>query len=247
MQHALLGDPLLAWRDDSTLQIGWGGHCVVVESAPPELPKWLGLLHGEAAQDDVIRKARKFGLTRKRALKVLQDLRAAGLIGGNPQVRVRVESRSLVGEALREALGVAGVELVASADVVVFPQGQVPSLVAAPAARRLLPVWFGPRAVHVGPVIDDVRGPCPQCVDRRWADADPLWSHLVAQANSVGSWSHPAQMVQAAGLIAMLAPARDAVGLEMIVDPARPGPRWRVWEPHPDCACQGARNERGTR
>ena len=54
MQHALLGDPLLAWRDDSTLQIGWGGHCVVVESAPPELPKWLGLLHGEAAQDDVI-------------------------------------------------------------------------------------------------------------------------------------------------------------------------------------------------
>lgn len=239
MQPALLGDPLLAWRDDSTLQIGWGAHCVIVENAPPDLPKWLAELRGDVPQEQAVKRARKFGLTRKRAVRVLQDLRLAGLVGAGPRVRVTVAARSLPGEALREALTVAGVEIVQGSDVVVFPQGQVPSLVAAPPARRLLPVWFGARAVHVGPVIDDVRGPCPRCVDLHWTDADPLWPTVVAQAGSVGCWSHPAQMVQAAGLIAMLARAREAVGLEMIVDPAHPGPRWRVWQPHPKCRCQG--------
>ena len=239
MDPALLGDPLLAWRDESTLQIGWGTHSVVVECAPPQLPAWLQSLRGDATTEQVLARARRFGVKKREAQRLLADLRRAGLMGHGALVRVAVPSRTLMGEALREALTSAGVEIVRQADVVVFPQGQVPSLVGAPTARRLLPVWFGARAVHVGPVIDDTKGPCPRCVDLHYVDADPGWPQMVAQAGSIGTWAHPAQMVQAAGLIAMLAAAAGAVGLEMIVDPQHPGPRWRVWTPHPKCPCRG--------
>lgn len=239
MDPALLGDPLLAWRDESTLQIGWGSHSVVVQDASRNLPLWLQSLAGDATTEQVLRRAKKHGVKRREAQRLLAELRQAGLLGTGPVVRVTVASRALVGEALREALRNTGVEIVHNAGVVVFPQGQVPTLVAAPSARRLLPVWFGGRAVHVGPVIDDLRGPCASCIDLHCADADPAWPQLVAQAGTVGTWTHPAQMVQAAGLIAMLATARDVVGLEMIVDPQHPGPRWRTWTPHPKCACRG--------
>lgn len=239
MDPALLGDPLLAWRDESTLQIGWGAHSVIVKDAPRDLPAWLQTLTGEASTEQLLRQAKRHGLKRRQAQRLLTDLRNAGLLGTGPVVRVSVAARSLAGEALREALRGAGVEIVHNANVVVFPQGQLPTLVTAPSVRRLLPVWFGARAVHVGPVIDDLRGPCTRCVDLHCSDADPAWPDLVAQAGTIGSWTHPAQMVQAAGLIAMLATAREAIGLEMIVDPQHPGPRWRIWTPHPKCACRG--------
>lgn len=234
---ALIGDPLLAWREDATLQIGCGTHSVLVNSAAADLPAWVRGLRGDAPLDQVVARAQRFGVTPEDALQLLQQLHDAGLVGPRRTLRVHVAARSLAGEALREALTAAGVELVRGADTVVFPLGQLPSLVAAPTARRLIPVWFAAGAVHVGPVIDDARGPCPQCVDLHYCEADPLWPRLVAQAGSVGSWSQPAQMVQAAGLIALLA-AGDAVGLEMIMDPAHPGPRWRVWQPHPQCPCR---------
>ena len=41
MYPKLLGNPVVAWRDETTLQIGWGAHSLVVESAPAGLPQWL--------------------------------------------------------------------------------------------------------------------------------------------------------------------------------------------------------------
>lgn len=238
MHPTLLGDPLLAWRDDSTLQIGWGTHCVVVEAAPPGLPTWLRGLRGDVAAPESVARAAEHGLDEARAREVLELLRQAGLLAAPSRIRVAVASRALVAEGLKEALTAAGVEVSRTADIVVFPQGQVPSLVEAPQARRLVPLWFGARSVHVGPVIDDTAGPCPRCVDLAWIDADPLWPRLVAQAGSLSGTVHPAQLVQAAGLIALLGPAPESIGLEMIVDPVHPGPRWRVWSPHPRCACR---------
>jgi hypothetical protein len=238
MHLALLADPLLAWRDDRTLQIGWGTHSVVVADAPAALPTWVRSLRADLPAGQALARAAEFGVPPEVASRVLADLREAGLLAGPQRVRVAVASRALVGQALTEALTAAGVEVARTADVVVYPQGQVPSLVAAPTAGRLLPVWFAAQAVHVGPVIDDTRGPCPRCVDLTWSQADPVWPRLVAQAGTVGSWCRPSQITQAAALIALLAPAPQAVGLEMIADPAHPGPRWRVWSPHPECACR---------
>lgn len=238
MYPALLGDPLLAWRDDTTLQIGWGSHCIVVEQAPAGLPAWLRTLRGEASEEQVLATAAAHGLSVEEAGRLLLDLRDAGLLCAGQRLRVAIAARGLVVEELGSALRAAGVEVLRVADVVVFPQGHVPSLVNAPQARRLVPLWFGARAVHVGPVIDDTIGPCPCCIDLAWSDADPLWAQLVAQSGTVCGWSHPAQLVQAAGVIALLGTSPAAVGLEMILDPAAPGPRWRVWSSHPRCACQ---------
>jgi hypothetical protein len=210
----------------------------VVTSAPADLPEWLRGLRGEAPREQVLAGASRHGVSPELAADLLERLERAGVVGSRRPARVAIASRTLVAQPLREALIAAGVEVVRNADVVVFPQGQVPSLVAAPPARRLLPVWFAARAVHVGPVLDDTCGPCPRCVDLTWTDAEPLWPRLVAQAGSVPGWSDPAQLVHAAALISQLAGAGAAVGLEMIADPAHPGPRWRVWAPHPRCACR---------
>jgi hypothetical protein len=240
MKPKLIGNPVVAWRDDTTLQIGWGDHGLVVDRAAPGLPKWIAMVNGGRSRESVVAAADTCGVPADQAQRVLEGLAGAGLL--EPPVtalRVTLPPCGLLEDPLRAALRHAGVEVVAGADVLVFPQGQVPSLLAAPlGVRRLVPVWFSARAVHVGPVLDEARGPCPRCVDLTWLDSDPSWSRIASQATGVPVWQEPAQITLAAGVISHIADAEDTVGLEMIFDPDRPGPAWRVWEAHVRCTCQ---------
>lgn len=239
MMPMLIGNPLIAWLDDSTLVVGWGAHMVKVPGAPKGLAQWLPMINGGRSHRALIAAAGTFGIPEAVAAQVLSDLEAAGLLDSAAAPAVALHRTGLLDAPLCRALQDAGVQVCATSDVVVYPLGQVPSLVAAPrSARRLVPVWFTVRAVHVGPVLDDTAGPCPRCIDRHWAAAQPGWSTLVSQAGSVPTWHEPAQLVLAAGAIAHIADAASTVGLEMIFDPVRPGPSWRVWQPHPGCECQ---------
>jgi len=236
MNPKLIGNPLIAWREDRTLQIGWGEHAVVVQSAPDGLPNWVRSITGMRSRASLMSHAERMGVPQADAGRLLRQLQQVGLVAGEEQLRVAVAGQGLH-EPLTAALRQAGVAVVPKGQVVVFPQGQVPSLTAAPVAERLIPVWFSGSAVHVGPILDQDRGPCPRCVDLTWVDRDPYWPRLVAQAITVGTWGQPAQMVQAAAAIALLGPSPSTVGLEMILDAGNPGPCWRVWTPHARCAC----------
>lgn len=240
MKPKVIGNPLLAWRDDTTLQIGWGAHALVVERAAPGLPKWIAMINGGRKLESVVAVGGTCGVPADQAQRVLEGLAHAGLLESHaPALRVTLPPCGLLEDPLRAALRDAGVEVVAGADVLVFPQGQVPSLLGAPlGVRRLVPLWFSARAVHVGPVLDETRGPCPRCVDLTWLDSDPAWPRIASQATGVPVWQEPAQITLAAGVIAHIADAEDTVGLEMIFDPDRPGPAWRVWEAHARCTCQ---------
>lgn len=240
----LTGNPVLAWRDDTTLQIGWGVHSLVVEDAPPGLPRWLRMAADGRSRDSLLAAARSEGIPQALASALLIDLARVGLGDQPPPLRAAVHRCGLLLEPLCTALRAAGVEIEPAADVLVFVQGQVPSLLAAPqGVRRLVPLWFPARAVHVGPVLDSDRGPCPLCIERAWADCDPDWVGVAAQASSVSTWVDPAQVTLAAGLVAHIAAAPATVGLEMIMDPCDPGPSWRVWRAHPECGCQQTREQ----
>jgi hypothetical protein len=160
MDPKVIGNPVVAWRNDTTLQIGWGAHALVVEEAAPGLPTWIAMLNGGRSVDSVPLPPRTaVRCPSEQARWVLKGLSAAGLLA--PRVRrvaVALAPCGLLEDPLRQALRQAGVEVAAGADVLVFPQGQVPSLVGAPVGvRRLVPVWFTARAVHVGPVLDETR------------------------------------------------------------------------------------------
>lgn len=240
----LPGNPVLAWRDDTTLQVGWGVHSLTVEDAPPGLPRWLRLAADGRSRSSLLAAARSAGIPEQLATTLLVEVDRAGLGEPPPPLQVSVHGCGLLLEPLCGALRAAGVSVEPTADVLVFVQGQVPSLLGAPpGARRLVPLWLPARAVHVGPVLDAERGPCPSCVERAWTDADPDWPVVVAQSTSVPTWAEPAQLTLAAGLVAHLAAAPSTVGLEMIMDPDRPGPSWRVWRAHPQCRCQAAQEQ----
>lgn len=239
MNPKLLGNPLVAWRDDRTLQIGWGRHGLVVKDAPACLPDWLMAVDGTSTPAQLSEVAVRLGLPADEAQALLCQLGKAGLLESNFPLAVTIAGPSYVRDPLSVALRQAGVDVRRGASTVVFPQGQLPSLVAAPAAARLIPVWFTAGAVHVGPVIDAGAGPCPRCVDLGWTDHDGCWPQLLAQSTSVGLWARPAQIVQAAGAIALMGPASDAVGLEMILDESNAGPGWRVWTVHERCRNHG--------
>ncbi|MFN8034298.1 MAG: hypothetical protein U0Q47_13565 [Mycobacterium sp.] len=240
MDPKVIGNPIVAWRDDTTLQIGWGAHALVVERAAPGLPAWIAMLNGGRSVESALAAAGRCRVTEEQARRVLKGLATAGLLAPRARrVHVALAPCGLLEDPFRQALRQAGVEVAAGADVLVFPQGQVPSLVGAPLnVRRLVPVWFTARAVHVGPVLDEACGPCPRCVDLTWLDADPDWTRIAAQATGVPLWQEPSQLTLAAGAIAHIADAPQTVGLEMIFDPDRPGPSWRVWEAHAGCGCQ---------
>lgn len=239
MHPKLLGNPLVAWRDDRTVQIGWGDQGVVVESAPPRLPQWLTLLSGQTPRATLLAAGREYGLEQGEADHLLVQLQRVGLLAGAAGVAVTIAATGMIVDPLADALRAAGVSVLGQADVVVFPQGQLPTLAAAPGfVRRLIPVWFSGPAVHVGPVLDSASGPCPRCIDLTWADHDPIWPRLVAQAATLGLWGTPAQVAHAATAVAAVARSPRTVGLEMIIDESNPGPCWRVWSVHPGCDCQ---------
>ena len=240
MKPKLIGNPLVAWRDETTLQIGWGAHAVVVQDAPDELPGWLRGFDGQQPLAALMSDAQARGISVQEARLLMRALREAGLLVQDDRLRVSIHSSGLVHEPLAQALRSAGVKVTSGSDVVVLPLGQMPSLLDAPAARRLIPVWFAGPAVHVGPVLDDQAGPCPRCVDLAARDVDPRWPHLTAQASSIGLWGHPSQLVQAAAAITLMCGSQNAIGLEMILDPGTAGPCWRVWSVHASCACQQA-------
>lgn len=240
MKPKLIGNPLVAWRDESTLQIGWGVHAVVVQQAPDSLPDWLRCLDGEQSEAQLVAQARAWGIDPAEAQGLLSALCEAGLVEQRGALRLSIQTSGLVHEPLAVALRAAGVKVVPGCDVVVLPLGQIPALTNAPHARRVIPVWFSGEAVHVGPVLDEAAGPCPGCIDLGTRDIDPRWPHLVAQAGSVGLWGHPSQLVQAAAAITLVAQSQRAIGLETILDPGTAGPCWRVWSVHPQCRCQQA-------
>lgn len=240
MNPKLVGNPLIAWREDSVLQIGWGTHSVLIDSAPEALPAWLRLGNGSRSRVSLLEAADRLGIARTLADSTLDRLISVGLVETHDQHgAVAVQARGLLEEPLSQALRRAGLAVEPDADVVVFAQGQLPSLVNAPQrVRRLIPLWFEARAVHVGPVLDKTCGPCSACIDRTWEQLDSAWTTLVAQAATVPTWHDPAQLVQAAGAIALIADDPTTVGLEMIFDPAKPGPMWRVWSVHDQCRCR---------
>lgn len=162
-----------------------------------------------------------------------------GLLQPGPdRAAVAVWGEGLAADQLSEVLRSAGVQVQDRADTLVLPLGQLPSFFPeAPRARRLIPVWFESTAAHVGPVLDDDRGPCPRCIDREWAARDPKWPFLVSQASTVPTWHDGVQVLQAAAGIALVASAPQTVGLEMIFDRGNPGPVWRVWRARDDCGC----------
>lgn len=240
MKPKLIGNPLVAWRDQDTLQIGWGTHGVVVQQAPEALADWVLRLDGRQSLTQAVSDARARGIGPREARKLVRALQDVGLIVHHEPLRVSIHSSGLVHEPLAVALRTAGVKVSPASDTVVLPLGQLPALTDAPPARRIIPVWFSAQAVHVGPVLDEQAGPCPRCVDLAFKDLDPRWPHLVAQAGSVGLWGHPAQLVQAAAAITLVCGSDRAVGLEMILDPSTAGPCWRVWSVHPACECQQA-------
>lgn len=249
MKPKVIGNPLVAWRADDVLQIGWGRHAVVVEGAPADVPRWLALVNGARALDRLLVAAEAHGIPSDAASGLLDQLEQVGLLQySRSPSRVRLEPCGAIHEPLERALTEAGLTVDPQADVVVYVQGQLPSLLGAPPVRRrLVPVWFCATSVHVGPVLDEAAGPCPGCIDRGWARADPSWADLVAQAATVGTWHTPAQLTQAAAGIALIADAEATVGLEMIFDPAQAGPAWRVWTVDPGCACQIASIPAGAR
>ncbi len=240
MNPKLVGNPLVAWREETVLQIGWGPHAVSLEDAPAAVPGWLRAIDGRSSRRSLIEAAGRAGIPRARAASTLDRLKSAGLLElVEPHVTLRIHPCGLLEEPLAKALEAAGAEIDPGSEVVVFPQGQLPSLLGAPdPVRRLIPVWFEARAVHVGPVLDNTRGPCPRCIDRAWSQMDPAWTTLVAQATSVPTWSDGAQLVQAAGAIVLIAQDPTTVGLEMIYDPLKPGPMWRVWSVNDHCDCR---------
>lgn len=246
MAAKMLGNPLLAWRDDTTLQVGWGTHCVVVEDAPGRLPDWLRLLNGARSDEELMAIAEQWGIQAVEARSLLAELSAAGLITAHSPTTVSVHPCGLLQDPLTRALRDAGVTVERGADVIVYPQGQVPTLVnAPPMARRLVPLWMTARAVHVGPVLDRDSGPCPMCIDAEWTASDPLWPELVAQSVSVATWSLPSQIAQAAAVVALIADHPGTIGLEMILDADHPGPRWRVWSVSRRCRCQLEHDQAG--
>lgn len=237
MRPKLIGNPLVAWRDDHTLQIGWGEHGVVVESAPPKLPEWLARLSGDKPTAELLHGAEELGVGRAEASQLLRQMHDVGLLERASPVSVSIAGNGVIRDPLGRALRDAGLRVDSASDVVVFPQGQLPCLTGAPASRRLIPVWFGGHAVHVGPVVDRDAGPCRTCVDLTWVDYDPLWPRLVAQSTSLGLWGSSAQILQAAAAIVTLCRSPSTIGLEMIIDESKPGPCWRVWSVHPRCDC----------
>ncbi len=244
MYPKLLGNPVVAWRDETTLQIGWGAHSLVVESAPAGLPQWLAMINGGRPRTTLLAVAGSCGVDPDRATSLLRDLARHGLLESPPGLQVALHPAGLIDEPFRNALRAVGVQVVPSAGILVFPQGQVPSLLSVPVgARRLIPVWFSARAVHVGPVLDERSGPCPKCVERTWADTDANWAAITAQAVSVPVWQEPAQLYLAAAAIAHIADAPSTVGLEMVFDPDHPGPAWRVWHAHAGCECHTSQRD----
>lgn len=241
MRPKIAGSPLVAWRDDTTLQLGWGEASLTIEDAPHRLPDWLALLTGTRTNDSLLRTAAAWGIGREQAQRLLLDMGEAGLLEVGPRAAVSVSGSGALCEPLTQALSRAGLTVLAQADIEVFVQGQLPSLVGAGmGASRMVPLWFGPKAVHIGPVLDQRFSPCPECVDRHWQAGDPQWPALVAQAASAPNYSDPGQLILAAAGVALVVAMDTTVGLEMILDPSHPGPRWRVWGPHPQCRCQRA-------
>jgi hypothetical protein len=239
MHPKLIGNPLVAWRDDRTLQVGWGSHGLVVEEASAHLPAWLRLLSGSRSLPRVLDRGVAMGMAREDLEELLGALTDVGLLEcGAAPATVAVWGEGLAAHRLSEVLRSAGVQVQDRADAVVLPLGQLPTFFPEPPkARRLIPVWFEATAAHVGPVLDDDRGPCPRCIDREWAARDGKWPFLVSQASTVATWHDGVQVLQAAAGIALVASAPQTVGLEMIFDRGHPGPVWRVWKARDDCGC----------
>lgn len=74
MHPKLIGNPLIAWRDDRTLQVGWGSHGLVVEQASAHLPAWLRLLSGSRSWSRVLDKGAEMGMERRDLETLLEAL-----------------------------------------------------------------------------------------------------------------------------------------------------------------------------
>lgn len=231
---------LLAWRDDSTLQIGWGPCAVAVQQAPPRLTAWLRHLDGMRGVDAAVGLADRWGIAADDARTILRHLAAAGLLWQPPvEVAATVVGGGRAAAQLSEALTQMGVR-VGDGGCTVYLQGDVPTTWDAPSTAGLLPVWFGVDEVRVGPVLVAGAGPCQSCVDGWRQSWDASWPLLAAQSRSEPSEVEPRLATPAAAFIAALLRRGPDVfaGVEAILQADDPLPKWRVWDAWPDCPCR---------
>ena len=106
-----------------------------------------------------------------------------------------------------------------------------------------LPVVFGDRVVHIGPMVEPGRGPCLYCLERYRTDADPAWPAIASQL-----WGRPAASetpiaaAEAAAIAARIALRRLEVGepspaTSIELDAITGDQVRRTWRPHPECHC----------
>ena len=124
MNPKLIGNPLVAWREQTVLQIGWGLHAVSLEGAHDAVPGWLRLIDGRSSRRSLIEAAGRVGIPRAQAAELLDRLIRAGLVEScETPLTVRIHPCGLLEEPLANALEAAGARIDPDAEVVVFAQG----------------------------------------------------------------------------------------------------------------------------
>ena len=107
MDPKVIGNPIVAWRDDTTLQIGWGAHALVVERAAPGLPAWIAMLNGGRSVESALA-ARRYddALVRLASLRPAVDAFFDQVLVMDPDEAIRANRLALLASVSRLFLAV---------------------------------------------------------------------------------------------------------------------------------------------
>lgn len=84
------GDVPMAWREDTTLQVGDGPRTAVVQHADRALVAWLLTLQGERTLEEALVDAERSGLHRGRALSLLRQVVPTGMVDDSDEIPARL-------------------------------------------------------------------------------------------------------------------------------------------------------------
>ena len=248
------------WRTPTSVQIGAENALVILEDVTPPEERLLSALLAGVSEPTLNAIAKDAGLRPLARQELLEKLSPV-LIGtaSAPQAtRMRIAldgtgelvntlSRTLVGQQHSVVMGSAAVSGRCDLAIIVAGHELEPHRAGAWLRRDTphLPVWFGDRKIHIGPVAGtgSPTAACIHCVQLHRVEENPLWPTLATQLIHRPSASQT--FVTCAEITSLLArwlenPGSHALGPNQALElDSQTGElREITYALHPDCACQ---------
>ena len=268
-------DPMqvLLWRSPNSLQFGAESPAVVLENVSTADERLIAALIKGVSRSGLQMMADSLGLDEfslRLLLAKLDPVLTGQRTATKPRVKNRVtmcgtgQTAALISGLLRLSdVAVAQYDQVAGADAASSGSADSPDIAIVLAqfvidpelhGRWLrrdiphLPIVFGDRTVHIGPLITPGNGPCLFCLELDRRDSDSAWPALSAQLWGRSSpFESTLVSTQVAGIAVRLvlgqleradhagALSTEAIGIQLDIETGRVSEHRRV--AHPECGC----------